>query len=367
MVYPVQNLLRWDMTDSIHTTLLRRMTRAQDAGVAENPLTTSRAVRLALTKAANDTVGLSLAVQSVAEETASLDQMLADLPEGLMLLRLGQGEAPVGLAAIDMQLRAAVVEMETVGALIDAPADDRRPTRTDQVMVEPMISSFLRAFPEAVAGTALAGWADGVMPGERYADTREAGLILADCPYRILQMRVELGVADREGLFIIALPLVTETAEETIPAVHDLAWDEAFPLAVSQAPARLDALLHRFSIPLAKAQALAVGTVLPLKGCSVEDVRLLSDNGKAIATAKLGQMGGMRAVRLQAPPVPALGELGSKGAELPEMAASDPAPLALNDEGFNAPAMAEPDEMEFLADPMLDDAAPLPDLPGDAT
>ncbi len=72
------------MTDSTQATILRRMTSSHETDVAENPLTSSRAVRLALTKAANDSVGLVLTVSSVAEDVSALDAMLDGLPDGLM-------------------------------------------------------------------------------------------------------------------------------------------------------------------------------------------------------------------------------------------------------------------------------------------
>ena len=303
------------MTESTHATLLRRMTRSQDADVAENPLTSSRAVRLALTKAANDTVGLVLAVSSVAEEISGLDVMLDGLPDGLMFVGLHRQGSLVGLIALDMQLRAAVLEMETMGVLSPQAVDGRAPTLTDQMICEPMIAGFLEAFPQAVRGTDFDGWGDQVTHEGKISDTRTAGLLLDDCLYRVVQMTVQLGPADRQGLLLMALPLA-EVPEATVPpAIEKSDWDVAFPKAVQDAPATITALLHRFKLPLAMARGLQVGAVLPLPGCSVTSVRLLSADGQEVAQAKLGQSGGMRAVRLQAAPVLDLHELTSGGGD----------------------------------------------------
>lgn len=308
------------MTESTHATLLRRMTRSHDADVAENPLTSSRAVRLALTKAANDTVGLILTVSSVAEDVSGLDAMLDGLPDGLMLVGLHRHDCLVGLIALDMQLRAAVLEMETMGALSSQSVDDRTPTRTDKMMCDPMIAGFLRAFPQAVRGTGFDGWGDDVTHEDRIADTRAAGLLLDDCPYRIVQMTVQLGPADRQGLLLMALPLVEDLQAITPPTVKQSNWGVDFPKAVQDAPAAITAMLHRFKLPLATARDLQVGTILPLPGCSVTSVRLLAPDGQDVAQAKLGQSGGMRAVRLQAAPLPDLHDLASP-------MRSEPAPL----------------------------------------
>ena len=220
-----------------------------------------------------------------------------------------------------MQLRAAVLEMETMVVLAATAAEDRAPTHTDKVLCEPLIAAFLAAFPEAVRGTAFDGWGDGITQHDRIKDTRNAGLVLDDCPYRLVQMNVQLGPADRHGTLFLALPLNDVPKVEEAPAKHKADWNARFPKVVEDAPAALTALLHRFSVPLALARSLRVGTVLPLAGCSVSSVRLLAPDGQEVAEAKLGQSGGKRAVRLQTAPMPDLHDLHAP-------LAADPLPLA---------------------------------------
>lgn len=297
------------MTDSTHVTVLRRMTQMPDQRVIENPLTSSRAVRLALTKAANDAVGLVLTVSSVAETTDHLDDMLAGLPDGLLLVELHQDSRLVGLMALDMQLRAAVLEIQTTGKLIGRIAEDRAPTRTDKVMCDPMIADFLSAFPTAVSGTSLEGWCDRITHAEAFESKRTAGLLLDDCAYRSVQMNVDLGVADRQGVLIVVLPMTT-APQVSIPVKPPCAdWGDAFHARIENAPAVLTALLHRFSVSIAQAQSLVVGQILPLTGCTVHSVRMVAADGRDVGAAKLGQSGGMRAIRIEAAPPPALADL----------------------------------------------------------
>ncbi|MEJ8560008.1 FliM/FliN family flagellar motor C-terminal domain-containing protein [Yoonia sp. GPGPB17] len=302
------------MTESTQVTLLRRMTRSQGGEVAENPLTSSRAVRLALTKAANDMVGLVLTVQSVAEEVTGLDDMLGALADELMLVGLERDGCLIGLIALDMEMRAAILEMATMGAVLGQPAEARAPTLTDKTLCEPLLQAFLAAFPQAVMDTPLAGWMDGAALGRKVDSTRAAGLVLEDCDYRIVRLSVDLGVADRQAELAIALPVIQETPDvETVVEVP-VDWDSRFQDNVTDAPACLDALLHRFPISLATAKGLQVGSILTLPGCTVSSVRLLSAGGDEVAQAKLGQIGGYRAVRLEVAPMPQLTELpGARG------------------------------------------------------
>ena len=163
------------MTENTHATVLRRMARAQEDDVAVNPLTSSRAVRLALIKAANNTVGLPLSVSSVAEDVSGLDQMLDALPDGLMLVELYRRDALVGLIAVDMELRAAVLEMQTMNALSVQQPEDRAPTHTDKSLCDPFLAAFLAAFPSAVQGTSFDGWGNDVTHGQAIGGTRSAG------------------------------------------------------------------------------------------------------------------------------------------------------------------------------------------------
>lgn len=297
------------MTEGTRVTLLRRMTRPPGPEVAESPLTSSRAVRLALTRAANDTVGLVLTVQSVAEEVTGLDDMLSTLGDGLMLVGLNRDGDLAGVVALDMEMRAAVLEMETMGAVLAEPAEQRPPTRTDKMLCEPLLAEFLSAFPGAVLGTPLDGWLDSILPGDKLGSARAAGLILTDCDYRIVRMAVDLGVADRQGMLMMALPLAEKSAPPEVALPLPVDWTTAFQDTVAEAPATLAAQLHRFPVSLATAQSLEVGSILPLPGCTVSSVRLLSPDGQVVAQAKLGQLGGYRAVRLEAAPAPELSDL----------------------------------------------------------
>ncbi|WP_342076152.1 FliM/FliN family flagellar motor switch protein [Yoonia sp. SS1-5] len=316
----------------MHSTILRRMTGRQTGEAAEMPLTLSRAVRLALTKAADETIGLSVTVTDMAEDVRSLDDLLVDLDATLMLVGLERDGRLAGLMALDMQLRAAVVETQTIGRLIDAPADQRDPTGTDKSLCDAMLAHFLTALPHATAATEFDGWLDGVVLGDRVRSSRAAGLVLEDCEYRVLRFPIDLGVAERTGELRIALPMTAGPATPDLPQPVSQDWVPQFRAAVEAAPATLEAELYRFQLPLSQARDLKAGQVIPLYGCTVNSVRLLSLDGRQVAQAKLGQVGGKRALRIEAAPAAELSELAARGADgAASMALQDEAgPLALD-------------------------------------
>lgn len=304
------------MVENEHTSILRRMLGQQTQDVAQSPLTSSRAVRMALTKAAHDSVGLVAAVKSVDEVVLPLEEMLAGLTTGLMLIALHRNEQMAGLIAMDMQMRAAVAEMQTVGQLSDKAAEDRSATGTDKRMCDPLLRAFLTALPNAVMGTEFEGWLDGVSHHEIVPTVRNAGLVLDDREYRILSLTVDLGTAGRSGQIILVLPISILAGPPSIEVREDVDWATVFHAAVSAAPMTLNAELHRFTVPLSLADSLQVGETLALPGCTVSSVRLRASDGQLVRHAKLGQVGGKRAIRIEPETLPAMSELAAVGGVL---------------------------------------------------
>lgn len=317
------------MSDSSQVTVLRRMTGGQPGATAESPQTWSRALRLALTKAAQDSVKLSLTVMGIGDEVHELDALLETLGDDLMLIGLERSGQLTGVIGLDTQMRAALLEIQTVGNLIGAPAEQRSATGTDVMMSIMMLEPFLSSLPAAMTGTECDGWLDDLHLGDRFADARAVGLSLNDGSYRALRVNVDLGVAERQGQVIIALPVAAEIDKAAPAIVESPDWAATFYDAVCGAPGQLDALLHRMTIPLGQARNLAVGQVLPLTGCTVNSVRLQTHDGQVVAHAKLGQFGGMRAVRVEAAPAPHLLDLphapsGDETSSQPALTATSP-------------------------------------------
>ena len=274
---------------------LRRMMRP---AAAPAPLTPARALRLAAARAAERGAGLALAVLGVAEELGDLDDLLSRLEEGLLLVAL-DGGAP-GLVALDGEGLAAVVEAQTLGGPTPRPAERRPPTAADLALARPFLDRLLAECREATGGTALDGWLDGTGAGQRLGGARDAGLSLPDGRYRVVRLTLDLGAGGRQGLLVLLARLA--------PAPSDAPAPEAPRLEgrVLGAKVAVEAVLHRVALPLAAVEALEPGQVLALPGVTVASVRLEGPGGAPLGPARLGQVAGLRAVRLEAPPPPLL-------------------------------------------------------------
>jgi flagellar motor switch protein FliM len=265
------------------------------------PLTSSRALRLAMTRAADKALGLSLSVTSVGEETLQLEAVIETLPNDYLysgLLRLGEVTGFIGL---DAQMRAAVIEMQTIGSLSKSPQIARSPTTTDMVLAAPVCEMLLKLLPETTAGSDLDGWVDDVSLGDPFDSLRSVGLALEDADYRLMRLTIDLDVGERLGEIILALP--NHTSQPIVPETDlgDSGWDIKMNRAVINAPATLDAILCRMKLTIGQVNTLQVGDVLPLYGATVSSVRLFAPEGVEVGSARLGQSGGLRAVRLETP------------------------------------------------------------------
>ncbi len=293
----------------MQTSILARMVVRQTEAVADVPLTSSRALRVAMTRAADKAIGLSLTVTNVGEEFLQLDEVIDGLPTQHLYAALVKGEDVVGLIGLDAQMRAAVIEMQTIGSLTKNPQLDRPPTSTDMMLAAPVCEKLLALLPEATVGSDLEGWAAEVTLGAVFDSVRAAGLVLEENDYRLMRLTLDLAVADRQGEIILALPNHTSQPVVVTTETGDSGWAAKMDRAVAAAPATLNAMLCRMKLSIGKVDGLQVGDVLPLYGATVSSVRLFAPDGVEVGAAKLGQSGGMRAVRIETPVSVLMGDL----------------------------------------------------------
>jgi len=314
---------------------------AQDEPVAaEVPLTVARALRLSAARAAEKSVGLKLSVRSVSEEMLALDVLIERLSNELLLLKMQKEGEPAGIAAMDTGLVAAIVESQTMGKLIDAKPNDRPMTAVDASLAEPLIAGLMKELNETIGGTALEGWPDDFTQKGQFLDLRQIGLTLPNETYRLLEMTIDLSVAEREGKFFFALPIPKKVAAPPPRDEEGLVWSEAFPETVGASQAELPVILHRFDAPLFQLEKMEVGQVFELPKCRVDRARLEMPDGTLIAKGRLGQLGGYLALRLVTPEPDMLQELGGGAAPAIETSA--------------APMLApEPEMPTFEAEPDL--------------
>jgi len=356
--------------------VIRRKAEAGRASPGPAPMTAARALGLSLAKAAQDGMALALRVVQVDERRLSL----AELPEAIedrALLAVLEGPAEgLGLAVIAPSLLAALIEVQTTGRLAPAPPPVRRATRTDAVMVAGFIDRTLEELEKTLAELPEIIWAGGFRYASYLDDPRPLGLLLEDIGFRVLQLDLELGPGgERKGGLVLALPangrgaaprpVAEADAHEGAPAAGSLAdtarWKADLERVVLQAPAMLEAVLHRLTLPLSAVLSFAPGTELPVPLAALEELRVEGHGRRLLARGRLGQNRGFRAVRLvteadePAPAVP-----------LQPVPAAEPArtlPPRRTPAPAHQPAVAAPMAMAAIDAGAAPATAPPPDEP----
>lgn len=308
--------------------VLRRLLKADGAEKKEKPgrMTPGRVLRTSMARAADTSVGLSLTVLGVADETANLEEAVSRAGEDSLFYAVTRFAETVGYAALDGETRSALVEVQTVGRLRETRDDARLFTAGDVELCRPLIDAFLREIRCLADDTPLEGWTNGASSGPRISGARSVGLALSERHYRVVRLTLDFGVAEREGTIVLCLP---NSRGPSVSTPHPPPPSETFGRElranVMDAPARLHAVLHRAQMSLSEVEGFQVGQVLPLTGITVASVRLEGPRQRLLAHARLGQVSGLRAVRLEQARDTDMAEVPIADAGRPAVAPPDPA------------------------------------------
>ncbi|MCW1951531.1 MAG: FliM/FliN family flagellar motor C-terminal domain-containing protein [Octadecabacter sp.] len=285
--------------DAVNPILAHKLGQAQKAAVepAENATSPTRQMRRALGRAADKSVGLSASVLGISEEVMDAENLIEDGPEGWVVLGLRTGDAAglCGLFLMDQPLRSALIEMQTMGSLLPLAETQRPVTRTDAVMSVPFAVNLLAELGEVNFGAPdlnLASYDIGPIE-----NLRTAGLVMMQGSYRVWRVTAQMGGGEAQGEMLIALR--PKEAAVLQPVANTSDWSKNLRDALDDAPADLDAVLTKMTLPIGKIEEFEVGQVLQLAGTTVGSVTLTGPGGEKIATARLGQVAGKRAVRVE--------------------------------------------------------------------
>ena len=294
-------------------------------------MTPARALRVATSKAAEVAAGLNAAVTTLEERRSSLAALAADLPEPALLILTEGPFGSYGLAALDAQALAALVEMQTTGRVAPRPTEPRPPTRTDAALAADFVDRLLEEFETrtAEAGLDVAQTVAGYRYALALADPKALTMTLEEQPYRLYQLGLDLGDGAKTGRMVLVFP--GRPPRPAPPGDGGAQWQDALEEVVSEAQITLSAILARHEMPLGAVAGLAPGARIVLPREALGLVRIEGLDGEAVMQGQLGQQAGFRAVRLHAAPpdaapapamTPPEPDGGPDGQEIPEPGAS---------------------------------------------
>jgi flagellar motor switch protein FliM len=288
----------------------------------------AKAWKLALARAARNSIGLEMGQPQLQQRRSSLAELLELPPERALIAMLEGPKDGLGLLVIAPEILAGIVEMQMLGKVSASPPLVRRPTRTDAAMVSGLIDNALAGLEAELGKSSDLVWTSGFRYASFLEDARPLALLLEDVNYQVLLADVSLGDGAKTGQVLLALPAdgrgrSPAMPEQTPSRAAEMVFGAAMGEQIMGASADLTAVLARISLPIETLINLKVGEPLALGAAALDQIDLEGLDGKCLATGKLGQNRGMRAVRLSASAkpaarVPAPSVSAPKGSEMSE-------------------------------------------------
>ncbi len=306
--------------------LARKLAKPAQAegGGSQTPM---RALRMAVARASRDVFGAEIDVIGVEIAQSGLDDLVSPLGKGHCLIGLVAPEGLVGLVIADPEVLAAAGEMMTTGRIRPVTAEVRSPTEVDAALVEPFLTGLMTAIQRDCGTSSPGDWFPTIAVGRKFSGVMALRLALPERAYKIFRMTLDLGAGGRQGEIAFALPVAIAAPEDHPERRGRAGWPVQMNEVVMQTPTEVEAVLGRLRLPLAIAETLKVGQVLPLLELDISAVSLEASDGSCIANCRLGQSGGMRAVRVEPRPEIAMEEGGHFNAprmRLPDDTVEDP-------------------------------------------
>ncbi|NNE88552.1 MAG: hypothetical protein HKN27_10790 [Silicimonas sp.] len=299
-------------------------------------------LRKTIPRDADRLCGLDLIVDDVTFSETDKGQLIDALSPQELVYQLSNDKGAGGLCIVSPELLAGLIEVQLYGYVPKTEVVDRKPTRTDGIVVASLVDGWLAtahavAEREGMEPLPFAGFTrqDGVL------DRRNAGLLIEPGRYATATIKMTLGDDAKTGTMCLAWPLQAQS--KATP--QQFSTQLQMHLVDVKAPMRV--VLTRLSLPMERVRDMAVGDVIDVPLEALTSVKLEGIDGTAIGTGRLGQMGGMRAVRLN---------LDGGSASHPALAA----PTVTTEMGAppNMEELRSLPAMETLPEP-----AELPDLP----
>ncbi|MEM8956435.1 MAG: FliM/FliN family flagellar motor C-terminal domain-containing protein [Pseudomonadota bacterium] len=329
----------------------------------------AKALRLALAQAGEDLLGAAILSGTVEEARTTVPQ-IADLIEdgALVMLLQGSGRSH-GLAILDAGALTAVIEALTTGRISagEPPSPPRVPTATDAFLSGRFLTRIVGAFSGYLDALPDADWAGEYSATEQVRDVRSLPLLLEDLAFRAVTAPLDFDAGARQGTLRLILPWGrTDTLPKALPAPVTTQEDNGPAPAHSEDALRalmlgvasLEAVLHRQRLPLAGLLAWKPGDLVTFPAHAIATVALVDAAGTTVATGRLGQANGQRALKVLR------SEAAGSGLLSPLSMATARAAVGLAPKGDpDDPEPTDPKKApDSAADPPV--SAPVPDMGG---
>ena len=284
------------MSEQTPDPILRRkaalVRQAQDA----KGMTPGKTLSVALVQSIDQIFSMPVLVQDVGHQLLAARDLVSGLVSSHLLLLIDGPGSCRGLVALDPQGLAAFIEILTVGQVSKRPAEPRVPTQTDAALVAPMVDLLLAELSRSLKPAMENWWIRDFKYHERVEDYLDLGAALPAEYFQVFKVKLDLADNAKCASLVLAFP-ERGTPAELMPSVNIMEVTKTATPWLDVA-AELNVFLTQLTLPLERAEKLAVGDLLPLPQAIMEQVTVCANKTDFKFSAHLGQSQGMRAIRL---------------------------------------------------------------------
>ena len=276
--------------------LARKLAATKEGVGALSSSLTLKALRRSVARAAADLCDLPITVLAARQANRVPEDLAQSLSDTDLLVVLDCPHGRMGAASMDAATVTALIQQQTMGAVIGKPPDARNYTQTDAAMTAEFLE---RTFAKAVSmleGQADQAFFSGYRFGARVENVRSLVLGMEADDYRVIELNLDLSCGAMQGVMKLILP--EPTADELQDNQCGSGQGPSLGANMGAIRAELSAVLCKMRVPLNEFANLKVGDTLQLDQAYLYETDLLSIGGRSIAQGRLGQMNGSRAVRL---------------------------------------------------------------------
>ncbi|MFK7754580.1 MAG: FliM/FliN family flagellar motor C-terminal domain-containing protein [Sedimentitalea sp.] len=287
------------MAERDSASTIQRKMDASNSSVATSERSALRAFRLSLARAADHVFDLPLFVIGATQARCSLDSLGRRLSADSLLILLDGPGGLVGALSADRACVAALTQHQTLGKVLETPPIERPFTTTDAALMGPLIDALMVRAKDLTDVPHDRKCLAGFRFGARSEDLRSLMLTLEAERFRLFELVVDFAGGRAQGRMSLALPEPPEMEDDASGEENVVKPpSQKMAKAVGSVHAEMTAVVGRMRVTLAELSALKPGDTLPLMQRRLDETDLMTITGRKVSTGRLGQIDGLRALRL---------------------------------------------------------------------
>ena len=264
-------------------------------------MSVAKAMRQSIAKLGKELFEMPLsAIGAITEDRKASD--LFKLIDDASLLCLLEGEdGKVGAAIIGADIVGGLIQQQTMGRVSPVSGTTRPMTQTDAAMCAPLLDALFERVAPMLEVKAERDVVGGFNFGARFEDVRTLEMALELPEYFVVRLTLDLSGGARQGELTLVLPRTGpaktsdglsdgEDVGPSIPQMNEVVMD---------LPTELNMVLCKVKLELSQVKQLAVGEALHLPHNTFPETEIVSLTGATIGSGVLGQVSGIRALRLK--------------------------------------------------------------------